>query len=104
VNIWLIMLAGGAITFLTRLSFIAILGQREIPAWLQRSLRLVPPAVLTAILVPELIFHSGSLDLSLGNFRLIAGLLAALVAWRTRNTLLTILVGMAVLFLLQAIF
>jgi len=104
VNIWLIMLVGGAITFLTRLSFIAILGQREIPAWLQRSLRLVPPAVLTAILVPELIFHSGSLDLSLGNFRLIAGLLAALVAWRTRNTLLTILVGMAVLFLLQAIF
>jgi branched-subunit amino acid transport protein len=38
---------------------------------------------------------------SLGNARLVAGVLAILVAWRTRNIFLTILVGMGVLWLLQ---
>jgi branched-subunit amino acid transport protein len=46
---------------------------------------------------------AGPVDISLQNFRLLAGLLAILVAWRSRNILLTILIGMAALLLLQAI-
>jgi branched-subunit amino acid transport protein len=38
------------------------------------------------------------------NFRLLAGLGGALVAWKTRNVLLTILVGMALLWILEAVF
>ncbi|MBF8282806.1 MAG: Branched-chain amino acid transport, partial [Anaerolineales bacterium] len=45
----------------------------------------------------------GALDLSLGNARLLAGGLAMLVAWRTKNVLLTIAVGMGALWILQAI-
>ena len=37
----------------------------------------------------------------MGNLRLPAGLLAALVAWRTRNVLLTITAGMVALWLMQ---
>jgi branched-subunit amino acid transport protein len=48
-----------------------------------------------------LLLHAGKLDLSPGNTRLIAGLLAVLVAWWTKNTLITILVGMALLVALQ---
>jgi len=44
----------------------------------------------------------GTLDLSLGNERLLAGLLAILVAWRTRNVLLAVAAGMIALWLLQA--
>jgi len=44
------------------------------------------------------------LDLSLGNFRLLAGLVGALVAWRTRNVLLTLAAGMLALWGLQALF
>jgi len=93
-NIWLTMLLAGLVTFIIRLSFIQIIGHRSIPPLLQRALRLVPPAVLTAIIFPEVFLSSGHLDLSFGNARLLAGLLATLVAWRTRNAVLTIVVGM----------
>lgn len=99
-SLWIALLLGGLLTYLLRLSFIALSG-REFPAWLERSLRFVPPAVLTAILFPELFMQSGALDISLGNNRLLAGLVAILVAWRTRSMLLTILAGMGALLLLQ---
>lgn len=103
-SVWVTMIAAGALTYATRLSLILLFGRVEVPGWLARALRFVPPAVLTAIVFPELFLQDGSLDVSLANGRLIAGLLAALVAWRTKNVLLTILAGMAVLLTLQAIF
>jgi branched-subunit amino acid transport protein len=38
-----------------------------------------------------------------GNEQLLAGTLAAIVAWRTKNTLLIIGIGMVALWLLQSI-
>jgi len=102
--LWLTILLAGVATFATRLSFIQLYGHRTFPEWLARSLRFVHPAVLTAIIIPELLVHNGGLDLSFGNFRLLAGTIAALVAWRTKNVMLTVLVGMAVLWALQFIF
>ena len=64
----------------------------------------VPPAVLSAIIFPELFMPGGTLNITFGNLRLISGIVAALVAWRTRNALLTIVVGMVTLFVLQALF
>ena len=61
----------------------------------------VPVAALTAIFAPELLTPKGSLDASLGNARLLAGVLAIAAAWRTKNVLLTIAVGMAGLLILQ---
>lgn len=100
-QLWVMMILAGAITYAIRLSFILLFGKWEIPAALRRGLRFVPPAVLSAIISPELLLHDGSLYLSLGNARLLAGLLAAFVAWRTKNIFLTILVGMASLYILQ---
>lgn len=102
-NIWLIILVGGLLTYAMRLSFILLMEKIEFPEWLRHSLSLVPPAVLSAIIFPELLILNGRLDLSLDNNRLLAGLAAILVAWRTRNTLLTIAVGMAALLILQAV-
>lgn len=102
-TIWLVILAAGLITYTTRLSFIQIFERQQMPPFVLRALRFVPPAVLSAIIFPELVLQSGRMDFSPGNYRLIAGLLAALVAWRTKNVLLTILVGMAVIWLLQAL-
>jgi branched-subunit amino acid transport protein len=83
------------------LSFIVLVGQREPPPLVRRALRFVPPAVLSAIIFPELLLPQGVLDISLSNLRLLAGLAAILVAWRTKNTVLTILVGMAALWALM---
>lgn len=97
---WLFLLAAGLLTFLTRLSFIALFGRWSPPAGLIRALRYVPPAVLTAIIFPDVLLRNGQLDLSLSNPRWLAGLLAALVAWKTRNIALTIAIGMAALLIL----
>ena len=71
---------------------------------IQRALRFVPMAVLTAIIVPGLIMQNDLLDLRPDNPRLLAGLVAILVAWKTKNVLITILAGMAVFWLLQLFF
>ena len=100
-NIWLVMLLGGLITFGMRFSFIYLFGRFEIPEVMRRALHYVPPAVLSAIIFPEILMSQGRLVLSLENDRLLAGLVAVGVAWFTKNTLLTILAGMAALLILQ---
>lgn len=100
-NIWLIMLLGGLITFGMRFSLIYLFGKFQVPETMRRALHYVPPAVFSAIIFPELFLHDGVLDISLSNVRLLAGLVAVLVAWFSKNTLITILAGMLALFLLQ---
>ena len=98
--LWLTMVAAGLVTYGIRLSFILLFGKVEMPEIIRRALRFVPPAVLTAIIFPELLLPGGTLSISPYNPRLLAGLLAALVAWRTKNVVLTIVVGMAALYLI----
>jgi branched-subunit amino acid transport protein len=100
---WLAILGAGTVTFVLRLSFIALLGRMEVPPFLERALRYVPAAVLTAVVIPLLFYQDGALEISLGNERLLAGLLAAVIAWRTRNVLLVLGGGMAALWALQAV-
>ncbi len=102
-SLWAIIIAAGLLTFAIRLSFIVLLHNVVMPLWFQRALRFVPPAVLSAIILPELVAHGGALDLSPADARWIAGLLAGLVAWRTKNVLLTICTGMLTLIILQAL-
>ena len=101
---WLIILCMGIVTYAIRLAPIVLLGRIEMPPIILRALRFVPPAVLSAIFFPELLRPAGSLDVSLGNARLIAGILAAVIAWRTRNVLATIAAGMVVLWVLTTAF
>ena len=103
-TIWLAMIGLGLLTFLTRFSFIALLERWQTPPIVQRALRFVPIAVLTAIIIPELVLPNGTLDLNPYNPRLLAGLVATVVAWKTKNVILTIVVGMALLWLLQLLF
>ena len=100
-NIWLVMLLGGLITFGMRFSLIYLFGRFEVPETMRKALHYVPSAVLSAIIFPELFLHNGAFNVSLENTRLLAGLIAIVVAWFSRNTLITIIVGMAALFLLQ---
>lgn len=102
-NLWLVIIGMGLITYAIRLSMIVMSGQIRLGDNLQRALRFVPPAVLSAIIVPEMVQPGGTLDLSLGNERLIAGLIAIGVAWATKNMIWTVAVGMIALWILQAI-
>jgi branched-subunit amino acid transport protein len=98
---WLAILGVSAVTFLLRASFIVFADPHRFPHRFRQALGFVPPAVLAAIVVPGLLLQQGVLDLGPGNPRWIAGVLAILVAARTRNALAAIAIGMCTLWLLQ---
>lgn len=99
--LWITLIAAGLITYAFRLSFILLLGRIQLSPLVRRALRFVPPAALTAIIFPELLIRDGELAIGLDNPRLLAGLCATAVAWRTKSILWTIATGMVALWLLQ---
>ncbi|WP_153132042.1 AzlD domain-containing protein [Dechloromonas hortensis] len=98
----LTMAACGLVTFLIRFSFIA--GGQRLPASPAFSLflRYVPPAILGALIAPE-IFPGGPVLVEIpGNPRWWATLVALAVAAATRSVLATIAAGMLALWGAQA--
>jgi len=102
VTIWLVIFAVGAITYTARLSFIALFARRDMPPLLAKALKHVPVAMLTAIVVPAVVFMPGdALRIDVGNPKLIAALVAGAVAWWTKSAVTTIVVGMGALWALR---
>lgn len=102
-KIWVVIVAVGALNFLSRLSFIALFGRRAMPGGLARALKYVPAAMLTALIVPMILGappESGGLQL---DARVPAAIVAGLVALRTRSTLWTLFAGMGTLWLVRAL-
>jgi len=97
----LTMAACGLVTFLIRLSFIAFGHHLPDDPRISAVLRYVPPAILGALIAPEIFMYGDSLNASPDNPRLWAALMALLVAGLTRSVLATIGAGMATLWLMQ---
>ena len=96
--VWLLILVLGLGTFLIRVSFIELLEFLEDPPdWLEDALRLIPAAVLAAIVLPHIVTLDAGLSVSIAERKLLAGGVAAAVAWRTESMLGTIAVGMGIL-------
>ena len=87
-------------TFLFRFSFIYLFGRFQLPLWVQNSMKFVPSAVLSALVFPAIIIKEDIIWISPQNPRLIAGIIAMFIAWRTKNLLLTIVVGLGVFWLI----
>lgn len=100
---WVAILLAGVGTFAMRASFLAVADRlSELPAPVLKVLRQIPPAALASLVLPAIVRPDGTgLDLTAPEVP--AGLLAALVAWRTRNVALTLVVGLGVLLLFQAL-
>ena len=77
------------------------LEKQRLAPWLERSLRYVPAATLAGLVFPALLLQNNKLALSISNDRLIAGILAAIIAYYTRNVLVTIIFGLVVLWILK---
>ena len=94
---WALTLLGMVlVTYGIRLSFLVFGHGVRFPAWLERALRYVPAAVLTALVVPMALAPQGAIDLSLHNAYLVGTVATALVALWTRQTLAAILAGFVV--------
>lgn len=92
-RIWMAIILAGVGTYAMRAAFIVAASRMSIvPIWAERILRQIPPAALAALVLPALVQPEGHLDF--WQPRLYLGILAALVAWRTNNTALTLTVGL----------
>ena len=102
-KLWIVIVAVGALNYLSRLSFIAFFASREMPPLLARALKFVPAAMLTALVLPMVLSPSAAGALAGINPRVPAAIVAAIVAYFTHSTLKTLAVGMTTLWLLQAL-
>ncbi len=102
-NLWLVMVGMGVVTYGIRLSFFVFVHHSSLPALARDALRYVTPAVLTAIIVPAVLYvdGAGEFDPWVTNARVPAALLAVAVAALTKNVWATIAVGMCALWLLE---
>lgn len=101
-SMWIVIGISGVLTFALRAVFILWAdspdddsGTTALPAWLQ----VIAPAALGALVLPALIRPEG--DWAPFGAEAVAGLVAALVAWWTRSTAWTIILGFACLLLIQ---
>lgn len=102
---WIAAIVGGLATFAERFSLLAF-GEKAtgVPPEVKRALRMIPPAALAALVAPA-VLRGGSVDggIHLLDIRVLAAALAMAVMWRTRQILLTLLVGMGLVLLVEAI-
>ncbi|GLS89724.1 branched-chain amino acid ABC transporter [Psychromonas marina] len=89
------------ITFTIRFVMFAFAGKMTFPNWLALALKFVPPAVLTAIIVPSVVMPQGYTDLSIDNSYLIAAIFAVTVAIYSKSLLKTIGLGMMLFLILR---
>ena len=100
--IWLVMIVGGIFTFGTRFVMLSGSVAHGLPRWLIDALAFVPIAVLTAILVPAVLIDPATQQIIvIGNERIIAAVVATIIALLTRNVIATISSGLATLWFLQ---
>jgi branched-subunit amino acid transport protein len=100
--VWAVIVAVGVATYLIRLSFIYLFGRIDtVPPRVTRALRYVPAAVLAALVVPAVVSVEATVVGTLTTDRLLAGAVAAGVAWRTEDVTATIVVGMVALWLFR---
>ncbi len=99
---WPVILVVGVLNFLARLSFIAVFARFEMPPVVARGLRFVPAAMLTAIVVPAVVFSAPeTLAFTYANPKVVAAAIAAAVAWRTKDAVATMGIGMVALWVAQ---
>jgi branched-subunit amino acid transport protein len=100
-EVWLVIILASLGTYALRLSFIALIGYiGDVPERVEQGLRFVPPAVLTALVAPTFVYLDGTVTLSPANHQLLAGGVAAVVAWRTESLIATLVAGMGALYVL----
>lgn len=96
-EIFLLIVGMTIVTYLTRYSPLLLFRSTGVPGWVEEWMKPIPVAVLTALIVPSLFLQEGILSISLENHYLVAGIAAALIAWKTRNILLTLGLSMALI-------
>ena len=99
-QIWSIIIGLGLGSYLLRLSFLGIVGNRDLPEWVLRHLRYTAVAVMPGMITPLILFPQAT-DGTLDPVRMGAAVATVVISLATRNATLTIFGGAAVLFALH---
>ena len=103
-NLQTICLVGGMalVTFGIRYVLLPFSGRIRLSPGVQRALGYVPPAVLTAIIVPMALMPGGrEIQLSFGNPYLVGTISTVIIGRLSKNLLVTIVGGMGVFLVWQ---
>jgi branched-subunit amino acid transport protein len=98
---WATIFGMALVTLLTRAAPLVLL-RSEPPAWVRRWLSGVPVAVFTALALRPLVLTAAPDPHLTFGAPLLAGVVGALVAWRSGNVLATIVAGLAAYWALRA--
>lgn len=96
-TLWTVIAVLAIGTYLIRFSFLGLLGDSSLPGWLLRALRFTPMAVLPGLVAPAVLWPvatAGETDPA----RLMAAIATIVAGVMTRNMLMAIFSGAAVLY------
>jgi len=96
-EIWTIIVIMGIGTFLIRFSFLGLIGDRPMPAFVLRLLRYTPVAVLPGMVAP-LVLWPVATDGVFDPVRMMAAIATVLIGVWTRNVLWAIIGGAVTLY------
>ncbi len=83
------------VTLIPRILPLMYLSSESMPQSVLRWLSFVPVAVMSALLLPDIVIQNNELDLSFDNIFLLAAFPAFFVAWKTKSFFGTIACAMA---------
>lgn len=101
-EIWFIILALGAATYIIRFSFLGLIGNRELPEWLLRHLRYTPVAILPALVTPLVVWPASSGG-SLSAPHLAGAAAAVAIGYWRKSPIWAVIAGMAAFLIVRAI-
>ncbi len=99
----LMILGMTGVTFGVRYFLFALAERVRLAPWIEASLKFIPPAVLSAIILPAVLLPRGEWDVSLANPYLVAAVFTTAAGILTRNLLATIAIGLASFFAFRLI-
>jgi branched-subunit amino acid transport protein len=99
-QLWIVIVALGAGTYLIRFSFLGLIGGRKLPDWVLRHLRYTAVAVMPGLIAP-LVVWPGATGGQTDPVRMLAATVAFAVGIWTRNVIATVLGGMGTLYAAQ---
>jgi branched-subunit amino acid transport protein len=96
---FVIVVGMAVVTFVIRYLLFAVHDRISFPPIINRSLKFIPPAVLTAITLPIIFMPEDKLDFTLSNPYLFASFVAVVAGIVSKNLLITILFGLGGFFI-----
>lgn len=93
--LWLII-GGGIVTYLPRLIPIVLLKNARIPIWFQKWMSFLPVSIFAALIFSDIFFWENEVSFNiLHNAKLLPSLITAVVSYKSKSMILSVIVGIA---------